>query len=395
MKINKQKLRLLLLLAILVIAVVIRQPIRASDHDDGVSDSKGQNVNLTDLYAFREIDQNSQASEGDLILIMNTNPRSLPRQQYYFSPNAHYELCISRVKNNDDMPTGKHDVTLRFEFGTPNANGQQPMTVTALQGGATTMAKSTTRGDAIVTTPLNTNPILNKVALGGSNLTVFAGLREDPFFFDVEQFFRVRAGALGTGPAVGFRNPGFDFTAGYNVNSIVVRVPHTLLQGTSEAKTFDVWACTLMKKEKKYVQVDRLARPGINEGLITTNDYLNAWNSISPDQDFSNAAGPVREEAVRTLKALGSNVNDIVARFLPDVMRIDTTVHSGYAAAVSPQKKILVGGRMIKDPVMAITLTTLTQGAIKTDNVSYDGPNAGGTSHKPTLPMFPYLPDPN
>jgi hypothetical protein len=48
----------------------------------------------------------------------------------------------------------------------------------------------------------------------GSNLTVFAGLREDSFFFDVEQFFRVRAAALGTGPRTAFKEPSqaIDFT---------------------------------------------------------------------------------------------------------------------------------------------------------------------------------------
>jgi hypothetical protein len=84
----------------------------ASDHDDGEVDTKGRNVNLTDLYVFREQDQNPTAGKDDLIFIMNTNPRSLARQQYYFSTNALYEFKITRVAHKDAVPTGKEDVIL-------------------------------------------------------------------------------------------------------------------------------------------------------------------------------------------------------------------------------------------------------------------------------------------
>lgn len=70
-----------LILSIAIGAVVLPQYAKTSDHDDGEVDTKGRNLNLTDLFVFREIDQNSQASSGDLVLIMNTNPRSLARQQ--------------------------------------------------------------------------------------------------------------------------------------------------------------------------------------------------------------------------------------------------------------------------------------------------------------------------
>ena len=73
---------------------------------------------------------------------------------------------------------------------------------------------------------------------------IFAGLREDPFFFDVESFFRVRAAVLGLGPAASLKpaSTAPDFTAGYNVNSIVVRVPLAFLQnGDATRDVFDVW----------------------------------------------------------------------------------------------------------------------------------------------------------
>ena len=239
----------------------------ASDHDDGELDLKGRSLNLTDLYVFRDGDQNPKASKQDLVLIMNTNPRSLARQQYFFSTNARYEFKIARVRNNNATPSGKPDVTLRFEFGKPNPNQQQPIKITTLREGQTQVAKA-------ITTPLQPRARINQVSIGGTSLSVFAGLREDPFFFDVEQFFRVRAGALGIGPAVGFRpaNKAVDFTAGYNVNAIAVRVPIKFLQGRSNATTFDVWETISVPDGKgKFKQIERLARPAINEGLIVSN----------------------------------------------------------------------------------------------------------------------------
>ena len=57
------------------------------------------------------------------------------------------------------------------------------------------------------------------------------GLGEDPFFFDVEQFFKVRAGAV-------------DEFAKQNVNSIVIRMPVAYLQTAAMEQVFDIWLST-------------------------------------------------------------------------------------------------------------------------------------------------------
>ena len=226
--------------------------VRASDHDDGENDQKARSLNLTDLYVFREGDQTGSAPDNqNLIFIMNANPRSVARQQYYWSTSALYEFHVSRRTAKTDPVTGSDDVVLRFQFGAPDNDKRQHITVTAIKDGQVfSSAVRSDNGMPVTTTPLQAvEPAtvaagnVHPVDLGGAALTVFSGLREDPFFFDVEQFFRVRAGALGTGPAVGFRTTGTaaDFTAGYNVNSIVVRVPISFLQGPTTATTFDVW----------------------------------------------------------------------------------------------------------------------------------------------------------
>ncbi len=396
------------IIAALALAV---KPVAASDHDDGEADGKGRNLNLTDLYVFRESDQNAGASSDDLILVMNTNPRSLPRQQYYFSTNARYEFHISRALGNDDMPTGSSEGLIRFEFGAPNESKQQPITITVLRDGDEEVITTNDDGSPLLTSPINPNNQIttNQASIdstfGSAPMTVFAGLREDPFYFDVEQYFRVRAGAAGIGPAVGFREPGYDFTAGYNVNSIVVRIPRKLLNSVTD--TYDVWTTISTKNaDGSYTQVERLARPGINEALILTNDYLNALNSVGPDfeaaalkgeEPAAGIAGPIVGEAIATLKAVGNDDERalaLVKAFLPDVMRIDTSQASGYAnelnAGGSP-----IRGRLLMDDVIDITLSVVTNGGITSDNVSYAGPNAGGVGHQPLLEAFPYLANPN
>ncbi len=380
-------------IAALLVAMNIPKALVASDHDDGEVDTKGRNLNLTDLYAYREKDQNPNARDGDLILTMNSNPRSIARQQYFFSTNARYEFKLTRVGDKDATPTGQEDITLRFEFGAPNDRNQQPIKFTVVKDGKEVSASN------MRTTALNETAHINQLGANGAKIAVFAGLREDPFFFDVEQFFRVRAGALGTGPGVGFRDPdrSVDSFKGYNVNTIALRVPQEFLSGKNGAQTYDIWeTISLRDGNGKYQQVERLARPAINEGLITSNSLLNAFNSVPPTADLSPAAGPIGAEAIRTLKALGNNddrTKALLGAFLPDVMRIDTTGASGYGNALNG-KGSPIRGRMLKDDVIDITLSVLTDGKVKGDNVSYEGSNVA-QGHKALEANFPYLALPN
>jgi hypothetical protein len=372
----------------------------ASDHDDGETGTKARNVNLTDLYVFREKDQNPAAQDGDLILVMNTNPRSLARQQYFFNPNARYEFHISRANNKDAAPTGQDDIVLRYEFKPPAANNQQEFRMTTLANGKV-LSVNGGKTSPLAPDP-NAAPIVNRMTVSGRYVEVFAGLREDPFFFDVEQFFRVRAGLARLGPSVGFRpaSQALDFAKGYNVNAIVARVPRPILRNGTNATVFDVWQTISVRDPRngRYVQVERLARPGINEGLVITNDFLNAFNSITPQQDLSPAAAPVRAEAKNVLLALGNSdqrANILLGAFLPDVMRIDTSIPSGYVSAVNNQGSP-IAGRLLLDDTIDQTLSVLSNGAVTSDNVSYNGtPGNPAQGHQPLAPQFPYLAVPN
>ncbi|MBM3464336.1 MAG: DUF4331 domain-containing protein [Armatimonadetes bacterium] len=251
--------------------------VRASDHDDGETSVKARNVSMTDVFFFRETDQQNQIDSGTrtfgggtdpnrlLVAAMNVNPRSVPRQQYYFSTSARYEIHVRRVTGtanstaNAFPANGGPDFTLRFTFGAPSSD-QQAITfqrVNFLNGAevSTTLATG-----LIVTTPNppgigNPNPtrVVNSTTMTtngttDSNISVFAGLAEDPFFFDVTQYFKLRAGALLLGPAVGFRTAAnaIDFAKDYNVLNLSVRAPRDFFSRNSDgtlnaATAYDVW----------------------------------------------------------------------------------------------------------------------------------------------------------
>lgn len=236
--------------------------VSASDHDDGETNIKSRNLNLTDLYAFRKDSETGVAGDAsNLILIMNTNPRSLPRQQYFFNTNAFYNFHISRRTSATQPVSGVEDIRFEFSFQPPDANGKQAAyvqvhtfnngvaaaTQTFANAGYTTPAPALLSNSASAPTvnPIQVAPLANANSPATTTVNFFAGLREDPFFFDVEQFFKVRASiaANGGAPSFGFNSVATaqDFAKGYNVNAIVADIPISLLKSANNETVFDIW----------------------------------------------------------------------------------------------------------------------------------------------------------
>jgi len=108
------------------------------------------------------------------------------------------------------------------------------------------MNNTVATADPVITGKLNT------VLTAPNGITVFAGPREDPFFLDLETFFRIipdrkpSTGALSQLPdapsASSFRSASaaVDYVKGFNVMSIVIEVPSSLLTAGGNAK-IGVW----------------------------------------------------------------------------------------------------------------------------------------------------------
>jgi hypothetical protein len=219
-----------LLLGGLLGAVLVGGIIFAADHIDAPAVTGPGNTSpgndITDVYAFQ-----SPADNSKMVLVMNTQGLLSPTATAAasFPANVMYEFNIDNTGDNVEdlviqclVQNGKMRVYGPVAVGTP---GTTSMVKTS---GPSTEVSVTAYGAASISTSTNAN-----------GTRIFAGPRDDPFFFDLVRFKEVIAG---TQP--GFRNPGVDSFAGTNVMSIVVEVPKILL-GT--AATINVWAETKSK----------------------------------------------------------------------------------------------------------------------------------------------------
>ena len=85
-------------------------------------------------------------------------------------------------------------------------------------------------------------------ATNAEGMQFFAGLRDDPFFFDFTQFSEIAAGN-----ATAFNDPGTDTFAGTNVLNVSVEVPTSLIGDgftfpVNGEETYNVWVTSYVKQ---------------------------------------------------------------------------------------------------------------------------------------------------
>jgi hypothetical protein len=204
-----------------------------SDHQDTPLVELNPRMDLTDVYAF------PGSAPGRIVLVMTTSGFLSPAQTgtAAFDPNILYQF---KVDNNGDAV---EDRVIQVTFS-----------------GATTGQKVTVRGPF---SPTVTGAMMNVVNGSADKLTgdfnqnfgspssiqAFAGPRDDPFYIDLEAAFcvlpdrRPVTGNLAQPcqlPSVGFRTPGINYTAGFNVLAIVVELPSSLLENGAPGK-LGIW----------------------------------------------------------------------------------------------------------------------------------------------------------
>jgi hypothetical protein len=219
----------------------------SSDHQDTPEVELNPRLDLNDVFAF------PGSSEDRIVLAMTTSSPLTPAQTpaARFDPNALYQFKI------DNSGDGVEDLVIQFIFD-DEQNGTQTVNVIgpikpAVTGSTTRMAAAM----PTLTGAFNTN-------FGTATATqVFAGPRDDPFYIDLEQFFRIvpdrrpsrgPLAALGPAPtASSFRSttaaaqapfaagPAVDFLRGLNALAIVVELPESQLRGTN-GNNIGVWA---------------------------------------------------------------------------------------------------------------------------------------------------------
>ena len=217
----------ILLAGLVTAAIVTGGIIYAADHKDAPAVTS-QTTDITDMYVFRAADPNN------LVFVANTQGLHTPAETAALKFDANTLIEFNIDTNGDAVEDlvmqGSYDAsTNKMRIYGPIAPSEKG-TRSKIEGNVTAEAAVTAYGAAPV------------IGTSASGIKVFAGPRDDPFYFDLNQYKAITV----TATATSFNNPGTDTFAGSNVMSLVVEVPKTLL-GTVTGGKINVWLETKKK----------------------------------------------------------------------------------------------------------------------------------------------------
>jgi hypothetical protein len=189
-------------------------------------------------------------------------------------------------------------------------------------------------------------------------IRLFAGLRSDPFFADVE------------GAMHGFRWTGHDDFVGNNVDSIALEVPSDMLGASPQ---IGVWATISLRRDGALQQMDRGGNPTINP-FINPDGEKNLYDSRQPADDVANYLGPW-SKILENGGYSPQEAKQAALQVLPDILVYDRTRPAAYP-----------NGRTLTDDVYSMRFAWLSHGKI---------PPTGLQPHGEMMASFPYLGPPN
>ncbi len=234
-------LKALAVLAVLAGTGFTVRQLLASDHQDTALVEFSPRFDVNDVYAFP-----SPSDPSRTVLVLGTSSPLTPAQ----TPSATFgtrneQLYQLKIDNTGDA---KEDLVFQFTF-----LGKGRRQLVTMRGPYKPDAVGT------VNTLMDGRKIwgLTNTIIQSRGIKLFAGPRDDPFFIDLEQFFRIlpdrrpESGPLSQitqGPltfrdAIG-ANPAVDFLRGINDMAIVVEVPTGILTNPATNGRFGVWGTT-------------------------------------------------------------------------------------------------------------------------------------------------------
>jgi hypothetical protein len=364
----------------------------AADHLDAPAAKADHRVDITDVYAFR-----SGSSMTTLVLNVDGLMTPADSRAAAFRSSALYELKVDR--NLDGVADLAYRV--RFSAATHNPDGTVTQAYVVRRAVGSSAIGNTWSGNVVAvgrTTPYK--HAARTAAVNGGGM-VFAGTRDDPFFFDLPGFIAFKSELLKGTTNLGTLLGGFtgqDAFAGTNVLSIAIHVPNDKLGGTGHA--IGVFATTSIPSNGGWKQIDRMGRPAINtvfNGLIlpASSDYngleKDAFNAQRPSRDrfttkdnvttVLNAIGNVLTANGATPYTAGE-VSAIGNVLLPDELTLTLGSPAGFASGTS-LATLSLNGRRLGDDVIDAEFALLTNFVI----TSGDGVNG---NDKAFLGSFPY-----
>lgn len=210
-----------------VLLAVNANRVQGSDHGDTAENINRIGADLTDLYIFP-----SPQTPNNVVFVMDVHGL-IPAGQastVSFDPNVLYQFKIDNTGDNVE------DLVIQAKF--EGTGAQQKVRISG------PVKPSSTGTTSVFETQTGTEGTINQIFSPVADMKVFAGAREDPFFFDLDRFYQIfpdrktpilppkRDNDINTPdpntPRVnGWRPPGEarDFFRNINVLSIVVELP--------------------------------------------------------------------------------------------------------------------------------------------------------------------------
>ena len=213
----------------------------ASDHQDTPEVELNPQFDVNDVYAF------PAATSGRIALVLGTTSPITPARTATTSFGTVDQVLYQLKIDN----TGDALEDLVFQVTFTGSGPEQRVTVRGPVAPAATGTANT-----LVAAGPTLEGRVDEMLGSPTGVQVFAGRRDDPFFLDLEQLYRIipdrkpETGELSEIPetptATSFRAPGAaqDYLAGFNDLAIVIELPSAMLTANGARPKFGVWGTT-------------------------------------------------------------------------------------------------------------------------------------------------------
>lgn len=198
----------------------------AADHVDAPA-VNGTGSDITDVYAFQST---APGSSANMVFAVNVRGFIAPGSA---TANASFDEEVMIEINIDNNGDNSEDLVIQATFENGKVKVYGP--VAPVQKGLTSTLVANTMVTEAAITVGTAAPVIGEK----NGIKVFAGPRDDPFFFDLDVFKAIIGGTKAA-----FNNPGTDKFKGTNVLSLVVEVPKSML---GSASSINIWATSNRK----------------------------------------------------------------------------------------------------------------------------------------------------
>jgi hypothetical protein len=311
----------------------------AADHLDAPTVKHDGRIDINDVYVFQG------KNTAHTALVMTVNPAAGLLSPTTFRHGAVYEFKV------DTGSDAIEDMALRIRFGEVRANGSQSIRVYRARG---ERAQHGTRGRLLGSGW--TNQVVDLKGHGRA----WAGLVDDPFFFDLARFQQFKATLLAGGGLADLgglvdcnrTNPGpTNFFKGLNGTAIVIELPDAAL-----GSTIHLWGETSIRENGVRTQVERMGLPTINTVFNHTDAAKDAYNRAEPRNDVADYSDDVSGvvSLITSLAGTATNPtaygNTVAGILLPDMITYNTAQPANFAA---------LNGRALNDDVIDVALSVV------------------------------------